>query len=275
MRPEATPPPFPIEAPSQAPFARQQSFGVLPDGREVERWILGNRHGLVSTEASLSLALPSPDGDLGYPGAIDISATFSVTDDNAVCFATEVCSDRPTPVSLTQHAYFNLTGEHQRDVLQHELEVAAGHYVPAGNDMLPSHEKTSLAGQAPDLRMAKRLGDVVPALWQEHGELYWLGASPELRTVARLWEPQNAILLTVDTTQTCLQTYFGAALADQNGSRWPRFGGLCLECQGYPAASNVDGFGDIIVRPGQPQRHETRFQFSQNPQTLTHSTPQP
>jgi aldose 1-epimerase len=111
---------------------------------------------------------------------------------------------------------------------------------------------------ANDFRQPRRLGDAIPHLHQRHGDLYFLPAASGLREVARLSDPASGRVITVRTTESCLQLYVGTALSNPHT-------GLCLECEGYPDGPNTPALGDIILRPGHPQRHTTRYAFTTAP----------
>jgi aldose 1-epimerase len=217
---------------------------------------------------SLRLTYLSPDGEQGYPGQVRLTVTYALTNENALVVETEATADRPTPVSLTQHSYFNLAGEGSGTVLDHEVSINADAYVPAGPSMAPSDRRERVDGTAADLRTPRRLRDVVPALAGAHGELYVLRASGATAPppVAIVADPASGRVLRVSTSEACLQFYTGAGLngkhPGKSGAPYGPHAGLCLECEGYPHAGRTEAFGDILVRPGQPQRRRTVYAFS-------------
>lgn len=218
---------------------------------------------------SLRLRFTSPEGENGYPGAVEFTVTYTVTRDNAFIFETEARSTRATPVNLTHHSYFNLAGAGEGDVLDHHLQIDSDDIFSADEKMTLLDELQSLDGQAADFRNEQRLGDTISGIWQQHGDLYWLGESNECRPVAQLRHPGSDRTLKVSTSNPCLQMYAGGGLdgtlIGKAGKPYPTFGALCLECQGYPNAIGdgaLHGFGDIVVRPGIPQQHSTIYQFS-------------
>lgn len=218
---------------------------------------------------SLRLRLTSPEGENGYPASVEFPVTYTVTGDNAFIFETEAVSNRATPVNLTHHSYFNLAGEGNGDVLDHHLQITSDSVFVADEKMTLLDELQSLDGQAADFRNEQRLGDAIAGIWQEHGDLYWLGETLDCRPVAHVRDPGSGRVLTVATSNPCLQMYAGGgldgSLTGKAGIPYPAFGGLCLECQGYPNAIGDGarrGYGDIVVRPGTPQRYSTIYQFS-------------
>lgn len=216
---------------------------------------------------SLRLTRTSPDGEEGYPGNVRVAVTYTVTADNTFLIETEAVTDAPTPFSLTHHSYFNLGGHDSGPITAHTLQVFADAYAPtdAAMTLLGRREPVTSAN---DLRAARRIGDVIPGLHQHHGDLYFLpdSSTAPARTAAILSDPSSGRILTVDTTEACLQLYTGASLdgtlAGKSGHRYVRHAGLCLECEGYPDSPNTPALGDITLRPGAPQRHTTAYRFT-------------
>ena len=213
---------------------------------------------------SLKLSYTSPDGEQGYPGELRVSVTYSVTDANEFIYETYAESDQATPASITHHSYFNLAGKGA--VLDHSVQIHSAHTFKSDEKMTLLNELESVEGQAADLREPKKIGQFVGEIWQEHGDLYWLGESNEMKPVARVVDPASGRILVASTTQSCVQTYFGAfydgTVTGKSEAVYQKFPGFCLECQGYPEATNVDGFGDLLVRPGKPLSHRTIYRFS-------------
>jgi aldose 1-epimerase len=213
----------------------------------------------------------SKNGEQGYPGCVSITVTYTLTAANALVVETEAASDRPTPVSLTHHGYFNLAGEGSGTVLDHELSVNAEAYVPADDSMAPSDRRESVEGRGADLRRPRRLGDALPDIDGAHGDLYLLRAAGEPlpaapTPAASVSDPASGRVLLVSTNEACLQVYTGVELkgtrAGKSGVPYGPHAGLCLECEGYPHAGRTDAFGDILVRPGLPQSRRTVYAFA-------------
>lgn len=212
---------------------------------------------LSAGSASLRLTYHSPDGEEDYPGAVDFAVTYTLTEDDGFLVETEAVSDRATPVSPTHHSYFNLAGEHSRPVVDHEIQVHADEQAAVGPDMTLLGGKFPVAGTGEDFRKALRLGDALPSMHNSHGALYFLHPADGLRMAARIVESRHGRVLTVHTTEDCLQFYTGSgldgSLVGKGGQAYQKHAGLCLECHGYPGAS--------ILRPGTPLRHTTLYQF--------------
>jgi aldose 1-epimerase len=218
--------------------------------------------------ASVRLGYHSPHGEEGYPGNVDLTVTYTLSEDHGFIIDTEAVSDRPTPLSLTHHSYFNLAGEDSGDTLDHELTIHADHAIPVDGAMAPLAMLMPVAGAANDFNRARLLREAVPGLFHQHGDLYQIrrGNTPTLVPAARLHHPASGRLLTVGTTERFLQFYTGVSLdgahAGKSGIPYGRHAGVCLECEGYPDALAHPSLGDILVRPGHPQRHRTVYAFS-------------
>lgn len=217
---------------------------------------------------SIRLTYHSHDGEEGYPGAVDFIVTYTLTADNTFIIESEAASDRVTPVSLTHHSYFNLAGEGSRDINNHELTVFCDQTIAVDELMTPLGRLESVTGQAADFTSPRRLGDAIPNLFGNHGDLYLLKrpANHALIPAAKLTDPSSGRTLSVSTTESCLQMYTGASLdgslTGKSGRPYLRHAGICLECQGYSGALDFPEFGSILIEPGKPMRHITHYAFS-------------
>jgi aldose 1-epimerase len=222
---------------------------------------------------SLRLTYRSPDGEEGYPGTVDISVTYTLTRDNALHIDTEAIADRVTPLCLTNHSYFNLAGEGAGSIADHELQIHSDTVVAIDQDFTLLGRRIPV-DETNDFNHPRRLGNALPHLAVKHGDFYLVrrppaasvDATPELVPIARLSEPGSRRVLTVSTTENCVQFYNGWYLAGdligKSGKPYRPYSGLCLECQGYPNGCDDPSFGNILLHPGQPARHTTRYLFS-------------
>ncbi|TSA29755.1 MAG: galactose mutarotase [Verrucomicrobiaceae bacterium] len=211
---------------------------------------------------SIRLVYHSPDGEEGYPGAVDFSVTYTFTRDNVFLIESEAVSDRLTPVSLTHHSYFNLAGK--GSILNHELEVFSDRAFVVDEILTPLGQSRPVAGSVSDFNSPRRLGDVIPHLFEGHGECYQLPGGDYL--AARVYDPASGRTLAVSTDEFCLQIYTSSKLdcasPGKSGRPYPPYSGLCLECEGYPGGVDYPEFGSILVEPGRPMRRTTRYAFS-------------
>ena len=221
--------------------------------------------------ASLRLTYTSPDGEEGYPGTLDVTVTYTLTAENAFRVESFATSDRPTPLNLAHHSYFNLAGEAHDTIADHQLEIFADACVLTDEAFTVSGKRTSLDGHPADFRQPRRLGEAMPGLFQQHGGFYPLRAPyaspPATPTLAsRVFEPHSGRVLEVRTDDFGIQLYTGSmldgSLMGKSGSRYGKHHALCLECQGHPDGTRWPEFGDILVHPEKPQRRTTIYAFS-------------
>jgi aldose 1-epimerase len=217
-------------------------------------------------EDTLVLRYRSPAGEEGYPGNVEFTVTYRLTERNELVITNEATADELTPVSLTNHSYFNLAGEGSGPVDDHRVQILADEYVPTDGNLTLSGQRRLVTGEATDLRESGRFGDFVPRLHLEHGDNYLLNpCGGEVSVVARVHDPGSGRTMEVRTDEACLQFYTGAFLdgsfTGKSGGPYARYHGLCLECHGYPDGVQHPDLGDIVVHPGQPRRRTTVYAF--------------
>lgn len=199
--------------------------------------------------SSVELCLTSPDGDQGFPGKVEFCVRISLSAHTLTYDMTAIV-DRPTPINLAQHNYYNLLGN--GDVRSHALKIAAQQYTPSDDEMIPTGEINDVDGTRFDFRELRTLSDA-DADGSGHDVNYVLNGEP----AAQLRAP-NGLGLELHTDQPGLQFYSASQLEQshpplRNQMHGP-FSGLCLEPQKLPNAINTPGFGDTIVTPDTPYR---------------------
>lgn len=229
-------------------------------------------------EHAVCFRLHSPDGDEGYPGAIDATATYRLVEPQVLEIEMAATTDRPTVVNMVNHSYWNLAGQGAGNVLDHQLMIAADHYLPVDPQLLPTGVVAPVAGTPFDLRQATRLGDRasgvelrvpgdpqarVPGFdhnWVLRDDAASAGV-PAVEAVEltsgrrlRLWTDQPGV-------QLYTGSYFGRELMGKRGVPYPRHAGFTLETQGFPDAPNVATFPPTRLDPGQRYRHVMRLEF--------------
>lgn len=231
-----------------------------PEGFHRRVW-RGERAG----ENAVRLSRRSPDGEEGYPGTLDVSVTYALTEDNALRITYEAVSDRDTPVSLTNHSYFNLAGG--GDAMGHVLELAAGYFLENDGDCVPTGTLLPVAGTPFDFRTAKPVGRDIGRDDEQlrrgggYDHNYVLSGS----TAAVLSCPETGIVLTVRTTMPGMQLYTANALPDAAGKGGAPMGcrtAVCLETQQFPDAVHRANFPSPILRAGEQLREETEWRFT-------------
>jgi len=209
----------------------------------------------------------SPDGEEGYPGALTITVSYFLDDKNRLTLKYKAATDKPTPVNLTNHSYFNLTGFEQDTVMDHILQIKAGKYTPLSAALVPSGEIKDVTGTALDFRQGQPIGQhagEVPGGSYDHN---FVLDKPEgqMGLAAELISPLSGRLLKVYTDQPCLGVYTSGYLdgsrKGSQGKSYRRNGAVCLETQRYPDAVNRPEFPGTLIRPGATYMATTIFEF--------------
>lgn len=214
------------------------------------------------------------DGEMGYPGALKATARYEWTEENELRLTLVAESDAPTIINLTNHAYFNLNGEGNGDILAHTLRLNASEYLPTDDSLIPLGESRPVAGTPMDFVTEKALGRDInedfPAL--KYGKGYdncWVidGAEPgQLQEAACLYSSESGRQLTVYTTQPGVQVYTGNWLSGcpvgKCGRSYNDYEGVAIECQNYPDAPNKEDYPSAVLRPGEVYEQAIIFAFS-------------
>jgi aldose 1-epimerase len=220
-----------------------------------------------SGDDALRLSLQSPDGDQGYPGDLDVAVLYQLQEDG-LRIKFDANTTKPTPVALTNHAYFNLAGHDHGSALNHFVKIHAADYGPADEAMQLDGRRVSVERRGEDLQTPIRLADIVEDLHGSHGANYFVdGTLGELRPAAEV--AAAGLRMNVATTADCLQFYTGVSLdgsdVGKGGVRYDPFAGLCFEAHPYPAAvnfANAEGIASNVLRPGEKYRQVTKYTFS-------------
>jgi aldose 1-epimerase len=219
----------------------------------------------------LILSYVSPDGEEGYPGNLVISATYSLTEDNALKLEFSATTDRPTIVNLTHHSYFNLQGS--GDILKHEVFINADHFTPVTHALIPTGELRPVAGTPFDFRTATPVGSRINSADEQikfaNGyDDNWVLNKPAdaLGLAASVYEPTSGRLMEVFTTSPGVQFYTGnfldGSLTGKGGWVYQFRNGLCLEPQHFPDSPNQPAFPTTELKPGQIYSNTIIYKFS-------------
>ena len=215
----------------------------------------------------------SEDGEMGYPGALKVVARYEWTEENELRLTLTAESDAPTVVNLTNHAYFNLNGEGNGNILGHTLRLNASEYLPTSDSLIPLGESAPVAGTPMDFVTEKMIGAEIkadfPAL--NYGKGYdncWVidGAEPgQIQEAAELYAPECGRVLNIYTTQPGVQVYTGNWLsgcpAGKNGHVYEDYEGVAIECQNFPDAPNKEEYPSAVLRPGEVYEQAIIFAF--------------
>ena len=218
--------------------------------------------------------LTSPDGDAGYPGELQAEARYTWSDECTLTLRLLAHSDAPTVVNLTNHTYWNLEGENSGSVLDHTLWLAASHYLPTDDTLIPTGEIAPVEGTPMDFTQFRRLGDDIhadfPAITYGKGyDNCWMVDDYRpgvLRHIATLNAPHSGRVLEVSTTQPAAQVYAGCWLAgspeNPEGRSYNDYDGVAIECQNAPDAPNKPQFPSALLLPGQTYDQTITFHIS-------------
>jgi aldose 1-epimerase len=211
---------------------------------------------------SAALAYDSSAGEAGFPGRVRAHVAFALAAADTLTISWTAQTDRPTPVNLTHHLYFNLSGQPRRPALDHSLMITGGAITPVRPDLIPTGALMAVDGTPFDLRRARRLSEVLaqddPQLAIGGGIDHNWALDRNAGPAAVLRSPETGLSLQLATDQPGLQVYSGQGLAGPFATH----GGIALEPQGFPDAVNHQGFPDVVLRPGQVYRRLASYRFA-------------
>jgi aldose 1-epimerase len=222
---------------------------------------------------TLRLSYTSKDGEEGYPGTLKATVTYTLTNDNALEIKYEAETDKKTIVNLTQHSYFNLSGNFSNTILDHELELKADRFLPVDATLIPTGELKAVSGTPFDFTKSKPIGKDIEAVNDQlkKGGGYdhcWVFSdnAKTMRQVGGLYHKTSGRYMQIYTDQPAVQFYSGNFLdgttASKSGGKYQRRTGLCLETQHFPDSPNQPKFPSTVLSPGEKYSTITTYKFS-------------
>jgi aldose 1-epimerase len=220
----------------------------------------------------LRLTRTSPDGEQGYPGTVEARVDYTLLRDG-LRLDFVAATDKPTPVNMTNHSYFNLSGRAGSSCLDHRLSIPAGRILETDTALIPTGGLAGVAGTPFDFRSGEAVGarimeESAPLSVGRGYDHYFVldDGSARLKTAATVYDPASGRAMEVGTTHPGVQFYSGnhipEGLPGCDGARYVPRCGFCLEAHGYVDAPNHPGFPPVTLLPGETMHHTIIYKFS-------------
>lgn len=223
---------------------------------------------------SIELFYLSADGEEGFPGNLSVTVTYTLTDDNSLDICYKAVTDKPTILNLTNHSYFNLSGQGDPSVNDHLLVLHADYYLPTDDTAIPYGKPEAVKGTPFDFTSPRAIGERIDDDFEQlhfgkgYDHTYLLNKSVdnEYASAGYCLSPKTGIRMEIVTSEPGLQLYTGNWMTGnfegKLGKRYPARSAVCFETQHYPDSINKPDYPPVVLRPGQTFESKTSYRFS-------------
>ncbi|MDR0427192.1 MAG: galactose mutarotase, partial [Dysgonamonadaceae bacterium] len=223
---------------------------------------------------TLELTYLSKDGEEGFPGNLNVTVIYKLTDNNSIDIEYKATADKATIINLTNHSYFNLSGEGDSYVGDHELQINAGTYLPTNEVAIPLGDPERVEGTPFDFQSVHTIGERIDnndtqlkyGCGYDHTFVIDKASEKEFSFVAKAYSPKTGIVMETYSTEPGVQLYtanwLDGSFVGKNGHTYPKRSAFCLETQHYPDSINHPKYPSVILRPGESFNSITRYSFS-------------
>lgn len=213
------------------------------------------------------LEIRCPDGNMGFPGNLDVRCTYRLSGKGTLSVRIESVTDKPTVCNIAHHSYFNLDDGGETGILDHRIQLFAEAYLPTDDDLIPDGRVLPVAGTPHDFSALRPIRHEIGGEQTVYDNTWCLSAARgAMRHAAHAEAAHSGVVLDVFTGEPGIQFYAGNTLpagpAGLTGKPYFAHAGFCLETQGWPDSTHCSYFPSNILRPGEAMRQETEYRFS-------------
>ncbi len=245
---------------------------ALHGGKKGFDKVLWTAKPIAGAEPSLELKYLSKDMEEGYPGNLSVKVTYTLKNNNALSISYEATTDKPTVLNLTNHTYFNLTGNPQNKITSHQIKLNASKFLPVDKGLIPTGELRDVKGSAFDFTSMQLIGDRINAneeqikLGNGYDHCWVFDKAPKsFQEVVQVYEPISGRKMKMFTDQPATQFYTGnflnGSVEGLLGQFFQQRSGFCLETQHFPDSPNQAAFPSTVLRPGEKYETKTEYVF--------------